>query len=115
MLNRQTILIAVLVVAAALGASFFLSNRESPDSLITTETIAGSSSTEKELVTTLLALRAVTLDGAIFNETSFLILSDSSSPILPEPVGRPNPFAPLSGSATSSSSETIRAFGPVGR
>lgn len=115
MFNKQTILIAGLVIAIALGASFFLANRETPDSPIKTETIAGGGSTEKELVATLLALRAVTLDGALFDDGAFLVLTDSSSPILPEPIGRPNPFAPLSGAATSSPPETIRAFGPARR
>lgn len=115
MFNRQTILLIGLGLAAAAGIGFYLSNRTPDDTLLTTETLAGGG-TEQELVATLLALRAVSLEGAIFLEPSFLVLNDSSSPIIAEPIGRPNPFAPLSGAAAATSTpDTTRAFGPARR
>lgn len=49
----------------------------------------------QEVVDTLRQLDAVKLDGAIFSEPAFAALKDFSTQIVPEPVGRPNPFAPL--------------------
>lgn len=68
-------------------------------SLISTQSI-GNSPDERELVETLLALRAVTLDGTVFNEPAFLSLRDFGTQIVPEPAGRPNPFAPLTGTVS---------------
>ncbi len=47
------------------------------------------------LVETLLALRTVTLSGSIFSDPAFQNLKDFSVAIVPEPAGRPDPFAPL--------------------
>lgn len=56
------------------------------------------------LVETLLALRTVTLSGSIFSDPAFQNLKDFSVAIVPEPVGRPDPFAPLGVSASVSGS-----------
>lgn len=50
---------------------------------------------ERELLATLLELRSITLDEEIFDDTTFRQLEDFSQELVPEPVGRPNPFAPL--------------------
>jgi len=55
------------------------------------------SNDEQDLVATLLTLRAVNLDGTIFSDPDFISLRDFSTEIVQEPVGRPNPFAPLPG------------------
>src|SRR3989344_1254522 len=64
------------------------------DSLLTTEVLGGGL-VDKELVDTLLQLRSVTLSAAIFSEPAFTQLQDFGTEIIPEPIGRPNPFAPL--------------------
>lgn len=56
-------------------------------------------SADQQLVATLLSLRAVTLSGTIFTDPAFQSLKDFSTAITPEPIGRPNPFAPLSADA----------------
>ncbi len=67
--------------------------------LLTTETIDGGSPSEetadRELVESLLTLRAITLSGTIFTDPAFKVLQDFGTTIVPEPVGRANPFAPL--------------------
>jgi hypothetical protein len=36
-----------------------------------------------------------TLSSDLFSTAGYRLLSDWSTPLLPEPVGRPNPFAPV--------------------
>ena len=67
-------------------------------SLLVTEQVAvAPNEAERDLVATLLQLRAVTLDGTIFTDPAFQSLLDYGIEIVPEPVGRENPFAPLPG------------------
>jgi len=52
----------------------------------------------KDLIDLLKELQAITLDDAIFATPAFLQLVDSSVLLSPQPQGRENPFAPISGS-----------------
>lgn len=49
----------------------------------------------KEVLTLLIDLKSIELDGSIFEDKSFKSLEDFSLPIDPEPKGRINPFAPI--------------------
>ena len=91
----------VLVVIVAVGAWWGLKGGEPSDELLTTESASDESSIgDKDLVQTLLALRSVSLSGTILSDPAFLGLKDFGTEIIAEPVGRPNPFAPLSPDAT---------------
>jgi len=108
--------IAIAVVAIVGGVWYGLSNSREPEALLTTSTPGGAARTEdQQLVATLLALRAVTLESAIFDDPSFVSLRDFSTTIVPEPVGRENPFAPLSPLSTSTpdTRHTIELFTPA--
>ena len=59
------------------------------------ESGAVASPEEQELLATLLELRELTLNETLFEDPLFQSLEDFSEEILPEPVGRSNPFAPL--------------------
>ena len=59
---------------------------------------------DSDVVTILLQLRAVSLSGTIFSDAAFTSLKDFGSQIVPEPVGRANPFAPLTAVASTSRS-----------
>ncbi|MBI2611108.1 hypothetical protein HYW60_04240 [Candidatus Kaiserbacteria bacterium] len=89
-------------VLVAIGAWWFLSDAPQEGELLTTEA-AGGGSVDKELVGTLLQLRAVSLSGTVFSDPAFQLLQDFGTQIIPEPVGRPNPFAPTSYRPTSTS------------
>ncbi len=95
-----------LLIAAglfvAIGIWWGFSSEAPSDSLLTTSP-TGVSAADKELVDTLLQLRTVSLTGTILAEPAFMQLQDFGTQIVPEPVGRPNPFAPLDVSATTSS------------
>ena len=88
-------------VLAAVGAWWLFTPEETPESLITTENVEGTTGIDRSVIDTLLTLRAVSLSGTIFAEPAFTTLRDFGTQIIPEPVGRQNPFAPLQGRATS--------------
>ena len=103
-------LIAILVLIVVLGMGWYaLSGSSAPAPSLTTTQAAGTSPADQTLVTTLLALRAVKLDATIFSDPAFVDLRDFSTQIVPEPVGRDNPFAPLPSTAAASASSTKSA------
>ena len=107
------VLIAILIA----GGIWYGLSQPSPSSsasLVTTQAAAGTDPASATLVSTLLSLRAVTLDGTIFSDPSFISLKDFTTAIVPEPVGRSDPFAPLSASASASASSmrTAQIFTP---
>ena len=96
MLSHNKIVIGVLALLVGAGAWYGLSGSSSPTDLLVTEDFTTpSSESDKDLVSTLLQLRSVSLEGTIFSDPAFQGLQDFGSQIIPEPVGRPNPFAPL--------------------
>ena len=114
--HKILVIAGAVLIAAAVW--FGLSGGGSPSSasLVTTQGAnAGMSAADQNLVSTLLALRAVKLDGAVFSEPSFQSLQDFSTQIVSEPVGRANPFAPLQaqGSLSASSTHAAAIFAPA--
>lgn len=104
---QNKVLILILGSLFAAGAAWYLFLRDTtPASLLTTEDLTITSGADKDVVETLLALRSITLSGTIFTDPAFVSLSDNGTQIVPEPVGRPNPFLPITGgnSATSTPS-----------
>ena len=97
--KHRTIVMLGLGVLAAIGAWWLFTPEETPESLITTE--GAESGIDRSVIDTLLTLRAVSLSGTIFAEPAFTTLRDFGTQIIPEPVGRQNPFAPLQGRASS--------------
>jgi hypothetical protein len=96
MLVKNKIVAGGIAIFVLVGAWYGLSsNTETPELLVTEDFTVASSAAEKDLVTTLLQLRSVSLEGTIFSDPLFQSLVDYGSEIVPEPVGRPNPFAPL--------------------
>lgn len=93
------ILIAFLVAGAAWYA---LSPAQEGGDLTSTPLPGGGASVDQGIVSTLLTLRAVKLEGTIFSDPAFNRLKDFSTEIVPEPVGRQNPFAPLSFQSSAS-------------
>lgn len=89
----KTILIFVgVVVALYVGYAIFFAG--SSDPALTSQVVAPQE-VGSDLLNTLLTLRALSLDDAVFASPSFQSLLDFSKPIPPLPIGRTNPFAPL--------------------
>ncbi|MBI4128945.1 MAG: hypothetical protein HY460_02730 [Parcubacteria group bacterium] len=94
------ILIAIIAALTLLGES-------PPEDTLIAQGAAPKSELERGLVDTLLQLRSVSLGGAIFTDPAFVNLRDFGSQILQEPVGRPNPFAPLSSRGTTTRGNSL--------
>lgn len=118
-MHNKLIFIIIIVVIAG-GVWYGLSISGAPEPLLVTTTSEGGSvsaqNTDQEIIGTLLALRAVTLSGSIFSDPSFVTLQDFGTTIVPEPVGRENPFAPLRTSVPpASTAGAAQLFTPSGR
>ena len=61
----------------------------------TSQQIALSQQIERELLAELLQLQEINLDDSLFNDPAFQSLVDFSRPIQAQPIGRENPFAPI--------------------
>lgn len=110
-------LILILVVIIVAGVWYGMSGGgTAEEQLLTTETVNDSGSptedtADRDLVETLLTLRAITLSGTIFADPAFRTLQDFGTTIVPEPVGRPNPFAPLGRSQAATQQTTTGSQG----
>lgn len=107
--NKLVFIIVIVVIAG--GVWYGLSQSGAPEPLLTTTSPAGTLTTgqgsDQEIIGTLLALRAVTLSGTIFGDPGFMVLQDFGTTIVPEPVGRQNPFAPLGAQNTPAAPNTV--------
>lgn len=109
---KKHMTIVLVLVAVIVGGVWYGMSGGGVDngSLLTTETVDSGSPSEdtadRDLVETLLTLRAINLSGTIFNDPAFKALQDFGVSIVPEPVGRPNPFAPLSRQAPAPNQQT---------
>lgn len=115
MLSRKTIIIILGAVAVAGAAWYGFSGTSSTGSLLSTQTAdTSTSAADQDLVTTLLTLKAVSLSGTILSDPSFKGLKDFSTQIVQEPVGRPDPFAPLPSAAVpDTTAGNTKPFKPV--
>ena len=115
LMNHKLItIITGLVVAGAVGYGLTSGSGSSSSSLITSETV-GEQGADGDLVSTLLALRAVKLDATLFTDPAFAGLKDFSTQNVPEPIGRPNPFAGLGSSVapTDTTTKGAQMFSPA--
>lgn len=94
--NKVVLLILGGVVIAGVVWYSFLRDR-SVQPTLQSDNLTEATEADSDIVSTLLELRAVSLSGTIFSDPAFLHLQDFGQGIVPEPVGRPNPFAPLPG------------------
>ena len=97
--NKYKLWILLGGVIIAAGIWFGMSSSAPSNSVITTTSVNDGGSADQDLVNTLLQLRAVSLNGAIFTNVAFMGLQDFSTHIVQEPVGRGDPFAPLDGTS----------------
>jgi hypothetical protein len=80
--------LCLVVMAIFIYKSFFAT--VSVDELLTSDVT--SQGPGKKVVDLNNKLQTVTLDTGIFNQPSYQALSDFSTPLVPQPVGRVNPF-----------------------
>ena len=109
--SAHKILIAVIVIVI-LGVGWYGLYGTSGESPVL---VSGSTSTGpdpgQDVVRTLTQMHAISLSAAILSDQAFQGLKDFSTQIIPEPVGRLNPFAPFGASAPSGAAATTSAHG----
>jgi len=90
---KNILIIGLVIVVAFFGYSFFFTN--SSDQALTQSAGNTTGTVDNELIALLLELKSLKLDDGIFSDAAFQSLEDFSQNIVPEPVGRVNPFAPF--------------------
>ena len=88
------IIFLAIVLALFLGYQYFFADETGA----VVEVTALNSGADQELVALLFELKGIQLDDSIFTDPVFQSLNDFGRDLVPEPVGRKNPFAPLTGS-----------------
>ena len=88
---QNIIIIALLVVLGFIAYSYLGVGKSAAPLTASPATTP----VEEQLIALLLELKSIKLDAAIFANASFQSLSDFSQTLVPEPVGRTNPFAPI--------------------
>ncbi len=111
-------IIIIIVIAALVFFVYAIFFKKDPTGETLINTGQGLSAEAQAIGTQisqgLLRLEQIKLDKSIFTNELYLSLVDRSEPIIDEPIGRPNPFAPIGDisaltavtSATSSKSAT---------
>lgn len=91
--NSHTTAIVIGFLAIAGGLWYFFSSPSEP----TQEplTAQGLNPAQTKFATLVSQLQPIHFDTAIFDDPNFLALVDLTTPVTPEPTGRPDPFAPL--------------------
>lgn len=92
-IKQNKVILIVLIVVIVGFAWFGLADREPSTSLLSNESRGDASVVEQEILRTLLDMRSIRLDSSIFENPAFASLRDFGRDIVPEPVGRTNPFA----------------------
>lgn len=91
---KNIIIVAVIIVIVAFSYNLFVGNTD--NSLLTSEVKGAKTSVlETDLLSILIDLRLIKLDNSIFSDKAFQSLRDFGQDIVPESVGRKNPFAPV--------------------
>lgn len=101
----------ILVIVGLLIAGFVwygMSGGTDTPALLESSAVNGDpavAAQERQLLDTLFQLRAIQLAGTIFTNPAFQALRDFRTEIVSEPIGRKNPFAPLSQGANEEESQ----------
>lgn len=103
--SKKSIIIVVVIIILALIAYFYFSGTPS-DSSSSTLDMQSPESKDAEVagarvLSLLNQINSLKIDTAIFNDPTYKSLVDYSVEIPEQNVGRPNPFAPLSGTVLS--------------
>lgn len=93
--NQTAILVVVIIVIAFFAYTYFFTGEEESGSVLQTEEVSVVAPADQDLISLLLELKSITLNEGIFSDSAFTSLQDFSQELIPEPVGRVNPFAPL--------------------
>lgn len=114
--SKSTFIIIIVIIIVALGIYFYYSGTPDANTNSSLQAQNTPEASDAQLVgsrvlSLLNQINSLKIDTSIFNSTVYKSLVDYSIAIPEQNVGRPNPFAPIPGSAPQSS--TIKAPGTV--
>lgn len=116
MYDKKRILVAVLAVFTVfMLASASQKETQAQEPMVVPDTVSsGGEGNQKgrEILTLLADLKKITLDESVFSDPVFRSLKDISVELIPEPKGRPNPFAPLGKDAILNEAQGMATFSP---
>jgi hypothetical protein len=98
---KKIIIIAVVLGVLYLAYSMFFKKSDTDtlisgaDGLGTRRNLADTQVLGNQITQALIQIESLNLDKSVFSNPIYLSLIDKSEPIIPEPIGRRNPFAPL--------------------
>lgn len=91
----KTILITIVVIIVAFWLfSTFFATKDRSGGVLTSQNVTAREG-DNELLILLVNLRSITLDNGLFTDPAFRALVDFGQGLVPEPVGRQNPFIPV--------------------
>lgn len=107
---RNIIIACAVIIGAFFGYSYFFGGDQNNGAALSVSTPSPESTVGRDLLIILANLQTLRLDDSVFRNPAFQALKNFRVELSPEPVGRENPFAPLSGSSVSGSNIKIRSF-----
>lgn len=110
--QHKLISLVILIVIIAAAWWGFTQTSGSSAVLTSSATSVATDTQDAQIVSTLLQLQAVSLSGTILSDPGFLSLQDFTTQIVSEPIGRPDPFAPVSASASTANSASTTPINP---
>lgn len=106
-MKTNTLIVIVLTLLIAGGVYWYFSSRDAvPEPPLSAG--AAVNSAQVRFQTLLNELTPITFDTSIFSDPRFNSLVDIATNVTPEPTGRPDPFAPVPGLASSEVSTVSR-------
>ncbi|MCW9054443.1 MAG: hypothetical protein OQJ98_00460 [Candidatus Pacebacteria bacterium] len=87
------IVLVLIVIGFVLYSLFFTSGNDG--SVLVSQKPSGAAREGNELPILLVNLKSIRLDKALFDDAAFQSLTDFGQELIPQPTGRPNPFAPV--------------------
>ena len=98
LLKQYSTAIWFIVIVAVLYGGYVFFFAESTEPVV--EATEAVDTPDQDLVALLFELKNIRLDNTLFEDPLFKSLTDFGQDLVAEPIGRPNPFAPLPGTAT---------------
>ena len=105
--KKNLILGAAIVVIVTVAMFYFFGKGPAEDtSLLKAEPSSEAAMVGARVLSLLTQIKSLQIDTDLFLDPAYRTLRDYSVVVPPQNVGRPNPFAPLSSNARSSSATT---------
>ncbi len=106
----QKLKVPMIIIAILFGGFIVYNNFiKAPESteLVKKDTPSAVKAPEQDFLPLLLRIQNITLDEKLFLDPVFRALVDFGQKIIPEPIGKPNPFAGVLYSSVDSSVESL--------